>query len=71
MQSRPGWQEVMAMREMRRCPRCSGMLFVETYLGNEADLVCVQCGYRRPLETPPFYDRRSRRQEGQPARRAA
>jgi hypothetical protein len=47
------------------------MLFVETYLGNEADLVCVQCGYRRPLETPPFYDRRSRRQEGQPARRAA
>jgi len=58
--------------ELRRCPRCSGLLFLETYLGNEADLVCVQCGYRRPLDLPPFYrypDRPGR--PSAPARRAA
>jgi hypothetical protein len=65
-------QEVVAMQERRHCPRCAGLLFVETFPGYEADLVCVQCGYRSPLEAFSFY---SRGREGgsrkQPARRAA
>ncbi|MDT7943397.1 MAG: hypothetical protein RQ985_02465 [Dehalococcoidia bacterium] len=32
-----------------RCPRCTGMMYVEVLLGDEADLVCIQCGYRSPL----------------------
>ncbi len=31
-----------------RCPRCGGMIYVERLLGDEADLVCIQCGYRSP-----------------------
>jgi DNA-directed RNA polymerase subunit M/transcription elongation factor TFIIS len=62
----------MAVLERRRCPRCTGLLFVETYLGNEADLVCVQCGYRTPLEASSFYLRDERKERRQaPARRAA
>lgn len=28
------------------CPRCSGDLYEEEYLGGK-DLVCLQCGYRQ------------------------
>jgi len=37
------------MGRVPRCPRCAGMMYVERLLGDEADLVCIQCGYRSPL----------------------
>ncbi len=66
------------MRE-RSCPRCQGMLHEEVFLGNEVDLVCIQCGYRAPLVVPSLFSppggsqgrRRSRRDGGLAARRAA
>ncbi|HEV8574223.1 MAG TPA: hypothetical protein VGR43_05885 [Dehalococcoidia bacterium] len=36
---------------LKECPRCNGDMMVEEYLG-DSDLVCLQCGYRRPLEQP-------------------
>ncbi|HEX9640948.1 MAG TPA: hypothetical protein VGB13_06520 [Candidatus Krumholzibacteria bacterium] len=36
------------MRLLKGCQRCQGDLFVEREHG-DADLVCLQCGYRRPV----------------------
>jgi hypothetical protein len=33
---------------LKCCPRCLGDLLAERFPGEE-DLVCIQCGYRRPL----------------------
>ena len=34
----------------RGCGKCQGDLFVEHNIG-DADLVCLQCGYRRTINT--------------------
>ncbi|GBD13290.1 hypothetical protein HRbin24_01314 [bacterium HR24] len=36
------------MFQFRSCPRCRGDVFLEDQ-GGLQDLVCLQCGYRRPL----------------------
>lgn len=33
------------------CVKCQGDLYIERNLG-DADLVCLQCGYRRALAVP-------------------
>ena len=39
--------------EKRACPRCAGDLFVEEDIFS-TDLVCLQCGFRRPKSTPAW-----------------
>ncbi len=36
---------------LKGCRRCRGDLFVERLAGEAADLVCLQCGERRPLRS--------------------
>ncbi len=36
---------------LKGCRRCRGDLFVERLAGEAADLVCLQCGQRRPLRS--------------------
>jgi hypothetical protein len=36
------------------CVKCQGDLYVERNIG-DADLVCLQCGYRRALAVPSTY----------------
>lgn len=35
------------------CVKCQGDLYIERNLG-DADLVCLQCGYRRGLAVPTW-----------------
>jgi len=37
------------MMALKSCPRCRGDLIQEEFLG-EAELVCIQCGYRTDLK---------------------
>ena len=30
---------------LKKCPKCRGDLYVEHYLGDEDEWVCLQCGY--------------------------
>jgi DNA-directed RNA polymerase subunit RPC12/RpoP len=39
------------MLVLKGCNRCHGDLYVERQMGT-ADLVCLQCGYRRSLRVP-------------------
>ncbi len=40
----------------KACPRCRGDLFREEDIG-QTDLVCLQCGFRRPFELVPVMGR--------------
>ncbi len=42
------------MINLKSCPRCRGDMIAEEWLG-EADLVCLQCGYRQALPLPGMY----------------
>lgn len=40
------------MLQLKSCPRCGGDMLREELLG-EADLACLQCGYRTPARPQP------------------
>ncbi len=40
------------MLQLKSCPRCGGDILREELLG-EADLACLQCGYRAPARPQP------------------
>ncbi|HEU4759579.1 MAG TPA: hypothetical protein VFT91_06300 [Dehalococcoidia bacterium] len=42
------------MMNLKSRPRCQGDMIVEEWLG-DADLVCLQCGYRAALPPTPKY----------------
>ena len=54
----------------RGCAKCQGDLYVEQNIG-DADLVCLQCGYRRSVTTSQLAEaeRRSTERELVPAGR--
>lgn len=53
--------------QLKACPRCNGDMILEQHLG-DSELVCFQCGYRKPTEqttsaSPRLLTARSRRAE--------
>jgi hypothetical protein len=41
------------MLVLKGCPRCSGDLYVERGIGLLTELVCLQCGERKPVRPAP------------------
>ena len=63
--------------EFKGCTRCQGDLYREEYLG-QTDLVCLQCGFRLPVERPSIIGARfeqlrqaRKRTQARPTRAAA
>ena len=52
----------------RGCAKCQGDLFVEQNIG-DVDLVCLQCGYRRTVNTSQLRAERREDRELEPAGR--
>jgi hypothetical protein len=41
------------MIALKACPRCRGDMFLERLVG-DAELLCLQCGYRTDFEATPL-----------------